>query len=417
MKFSSSRSKSTSFKIQKGPQVFLDRNTSFINMDPLQAILDTDPYVSIGRLGAGAYGIVDKVEKRDNPGIVYARKSVRMSGRDSEIFVQAANNEVRILRRLQHRHIVKILEVYTHGRELSIVMLQVADLDLQRYLDHADVATGPQKESLRSLMIRWPGCLIQAIDYLHEMRVKHKDLKPDNILVKGDQVIIADFGISKDLIDEATTKTLNYGPRGTPEYMAPETFEDERRGRSVDIFALGCIFLEIATIVIGPPGSLKRFSDYRGSRGASAYCRNPMKIVQWIWHLWGLWDQYGVLRQKRKIKINKLMEHGAAIYDLAFFMLDPDPKKRITSRQLDAITHASYLYFHHSINALACELCRSGVVVDEPNLPLHSVYKDTDDLIHPKTPEEALSGPDIAEDWEAVKRLWLQEHMWWDVET
>lgn len=53
-----------------------------------------------------------------------------------------------------------------------------------------------------------PGCLIQAIDCLHQMRVKHRDLTPANLLIMGDQILIADFGVSKDLIDEETTASL-----------------------------------------------------------------------------------------------------------------------------------------------------------------------------------------------------------------
>jgi serine/threonine protein kinase len=62
---------------------------------------------------------------------------------------------------------------------------------------------------------------MQAIDYLHKMRVKHRDLKPENIQVMGDQVLISDFGVSKDLIDEETTASLTgAAPAGTPLYWA-----------------------------------------------------------------------------------------------------------------------------------------------------------------------------------------------------
>jgi len=46
------------------------------------------------------------------------------------------------------------------------------------------------------------------------MRVKHKDLKPANILVKVGQVLTADFGVSKDLIDEETTAGMTGAERG-----------------------------------------------------------------------------------------------------------------------------------------------------------------------------------------------------------
>lgn len=109
--------------------------------------------------------------------------------------------------------------------------------------------------------------------YLHEMRVKHRDLKPENILVIGDQVLISDFGVSKGLIDEETTASLTgAAPTGKPLYWAPEIDPlsetlGYRRGQAVDIFALGCIFLEMATIFIAPLGFRTRFTQHREASG------------------------------------------------------------------------------------------------------------------------------------------------------
>ena len=47
-----------------------------------------------------------------------------------------------------------------------------------------------------------------------------------------------------------------------------------------------------------------------------------------------------------------------------------------------------------------------------PNLPIHSQYKDGIDLNYPLNPEEAL-GTEVAVSWEEAKRLWLRSHMWW----
>lgn len=382
---------------------------------PLQALLDGDPYKSIGLLGHGAYGIVDKVERRSKPGVIFARKTVRVSGPNGPSNLQTAQNEARVIRRLKHQHIISILELYTHRNELSIIMLQVADLDMEKYLDLADSVTEEkQRYAIRLPMQMWPGCLIQAIDYLHEMRVKHKDLKPSNILVKDNHVLIADFGISKDLVDEETTASLiTHRPSGTPMYMAPEVTRSSSRGRAVDIFSLGCIFLEIATVIMAAPGSLKRFSEFREIDGHRAYSGCPMKLVQWIWHLWGYWDQYCQLIRRRQLPYDDFLQHGAAVYDLAFLMLDPEPKTRITSRQLVSMMHARELYYRGSIKSKACEDCGEGPVIVQSNLPLHSVYKATDNLLHPETPEAALE-TNIAANWDEVKRLWLEHHMWWD---
>ncbi len=129
----------------------------------------------------------------------------------------------------------------------------------------------------------------------------------------------------------------------------------------------------------------------------------------------GLLGSVRQLKQLRKSRYDDFLEHGVAVYDLAFLMLDHDPKTRITSRQLVATIHAQKLYYQSSIKSKACEECGNGPVIVQPNLPLHSVYKATGKLDHLETPEAALE-TDIASSWEEVKRLWLKEHMWWDAQ-
>lgn len=114
------------------------------------------------------------------------------------------------------------------------------------------------------------------------------------------------------------------------------------------------------------------------------------------------------------MKYDEFIEHGSSVYDLAFCMLDPNPKTRITSRQIVAMVHAQELYFRGSIKALACEDCGCGPVMKQTNIPLHSIYKDNEYLAHPDPPEIALGSDLVASDWEGVKRVWLKEHMWWD---
>lgn len=181
--------------------------------DQLSGILETDPYVSLKLLGQGSYGFVDKVESKSNPGPVFARKTVRISGRYRERNLRTALNEARILRRLDHRHIVRILELYICQNNLSIIMLEVGDCNMKKYLEDVDTMGDKSKrDAMRITLQMWPGCLIQAIDYLHEMRIKHKDLRPENLIIKGDQIWVADFGISKDLIDEETSATAVLTP-------------------------------------------------------------------------------------------------------------------------------------------------------------------------------------------------------------
>ena len=209
---------------------------------------------------------MDTVKKVNQPSAVFARKTIRVtSGKNREAQLKSVEEEFKILHRLRHEHVMAVLEIYSYRNKLSIIMLDIADIDIKEYLEKLDDVS-LETERLRMMLPlpTWPGCLIQAIDYLHEMKVKHKDLKPANILVKGSKVIITDFRITKDVIDEETTASLiSGGAQGSPMYIAPEINLGQQRGRAVDIFSLGCIFLEIATCLVAGPGARARFSDHR----------------------------------------------------------------------------------------------------------------------------------------------------------
>jgi serine/threonine protein kinase len=82
------------------------------------------------------------------------------------------------------------------------------------------------------------------------MKVRQKDIKPANILVIRGRVLLADFGISKDFIDQQNKASSNSNNNiSTRIYSAPEILsKGHRRGRAADIYSLGCIFQEISLL-------------------------------------------------------------------------------------------------------------------------------------------------------------------------
>ncbi|OCL04927.1 kinase-like protein, partial [Glonium stellatum] len=213
------------------------------------------PFVHLENLGYGRFGVVDKVERsysKDNE--VYARKTIRTSYYNSQKQMEKIMAEIKIVRKLQHPHIVNVVATYQANREFGIIMQPVADMDLGEYLAETDSLPEGAPSNLEWLarcnrLKRWMRCLVQAMEYIHGERIRHKDLKPANILVQGENIHITDFGVAKDLMDEATTASLGtLGERGTPMYCAPELYsEGQRRGRATDMFSLGCITLEMVT--------------------------------------------------------------------------------------------------------------------------------------------------------------------------
>ena len=89
--------------------------------------------------------------------------------------------------------------------------------------------------------------ICEALHYMHEHDVVHRDLKPDNVMICNDGTIrIMDFGIAK-----SEGRRLTFGgftpAMGTPDYMAPEQVRGKRGDPRTDIYSLGAILYEMVT--------------------------------------------------------------------------------------------------------------------------------------------------------------------------
>lgn len=86
--------------------------------------------------------------------------------------------------------------------------------------------------------------ILCGVNYLHLKKVLHRDLKTENILIGGDgRIKIADFSISKTV-----TEFCDFNGMGTPLYLAPELFRHEEYTELCDVWSIGVIFYEMATL-------------------------------------------------------------------------------------------------------------------------------------------------------------------------
>ncbi|KAK0122545.1 hypothetical protein ONS96_009587 [Cadophora gregata f. sp. sojae] len=248
-------------------------------------------------LGRGASADVHEVVCR---GVKIARKQIFCSRR---MKIEDVKRELEILRKLDHKHVVTLLGSYTQRMVLGILLYPAAVCDLGVYLDELDEDLRSGNSELGEAMSkicerlgipenlyhakerlsRIYGCLANAVQYLHDSDVRHKDLKPRNILLdRNDGLFVTDFGLSRDTTD-ASTSVTNGIERGTYKYCAPEVARYEPRGRAADIYSLGCVFLEINTVY--RKLSLVEFDTFRTKDEDHSFQNSPEKLKEWMTRL------------------------------------------------------------------------------------------------------------------------------------
>ncbi|CAF1190024.1 unnamed protein product [Didymodactylos carnosus] len=198
-----------------------------------------EDYIKLGKIGEGTYGEVYKV-RHIQSNVYYAMKKIRLESEDNGIPATALR-EISILKELQHRSIIRLCDVILTDERFCLIFEYMA-MDLRKYMSNLD-----SKYMERSLIRSYMHQLLDAIKYLHCHRIIHRDLKPQNLLVDAEGLIkIADFGLARPFCVPFKVYTHEASLIVTLWYRAPEVLlGTQRYGCSVDIWSLGCIFVEM----------------------------------------------------------------------------------------------------------------------------------------------------------------------------
>ena len=151
------------------------------------------------------------------------------------------NREIQIAARLQHPHIVPLLDSgETHGVFYLVMPLIEGETLRARLVREGRL---PVRDVLRIL-----ADVADALAYAHRKGIIHRDIKPDNILLAGRHALVADFGVAK-AVSEALSADRNLTggvALGTPAYMAPEqATADPALDHRVDVYAFGILGYEL----------------------------------------------------------------------------------------------------------------------------------------------------------------------------
>ncbi|GJN11491.1 hypothetical protein PR202_ga29689 [Eleusine coracana subsp. coracana] len=201
----------------------------------------TENFSEKNKLGEGGFGTVYKGILSDGQEIAVKT----LLGRTGHALDQL-HNEVQVLAQLQHKNLVRLLGFCSHQDDTLLVYEYIKNGSLDNFLFDKSKGNALHWELQYNIIIG----IAKGILYLHEdssMRIIHRDLKANNILLSDDmEPKIADFGLAKLLV-EGHTRTQTARAVGTLGYMAPEYAMHGRVSPKIDIFSFGVLVLEIVT--------------------------------------------------------------------------------------------------------------------------------------------------------------------------
>lgn len=201
-------------------------------------------YVLDEIIGQGGFGYVFKAHRKSDNSI-FAVKTMLPSFGDLSA-EEAFKNEIQSAARVKSENIIRyefvhngdnfpelppyIIMEYADGGTLGSILKQRRQaseaFELFALLDIFKQLTNGMSEINRTLV--------------------HRDIKPDNILLCGNTLKISDFGLSK--IAAENTRTMTFKGGGTPLYMAPEAWDFSKNTIQMDIYSMGIVFYELATL-------------------------------------------------------------------------------------------------------------------------------------------------------------------------
>ena len=151
-------------------------------------------------------------------------------------------SEIRTTARLQHPHILPLLDSGAADGLLFYVMPYVAGETLRGRLER-------ERQLPLDDAIRIAREVADALGAAHALGIVHRDIKPDNILLQGDHAVVADFGIALAVQQAGGQRLTQTGlSLGTPQYMSPEQAMGDRAvDARTDIYALGAVTYEMFT--------------------------------------------------------------------------------------------------------------------------------------------------------------------------
>jgi len=205
----------------------------------------TKKYILGDYLASGGCGTVMTCTLKDNPDKgIFILKYINLAELTKNK-AAGSEREARLMARLRHVNIVKLVDVFECDEKLHLIMEHCDGGDLRtRIRQKINSQEYFSYENIRLWMIQ----LCQALNVIHEAEIVHRDIKPENIFLSGptDTIKIGDLGISRSIDVESGQRAKTR--IGTPRYVSPEVLRGDEYGFPTDIWSLGILLCEICTL-------------------------------------------------------------------------------------------------------------------------------------------------------------------------
>jgi len=215
------------------------------------AFLNIPGYQIVAKIGEGGMGIVYEARREQSNERVAIKTIIPVAGASTRR-VQLFNREMKVHADLQHPRIVRYLESGEHAGQFFFAMEYV---DCVRLDEVVKDLPKPQRIELYCGLV----CqILEALEFAHERKLVHRDLKPGNILIeRRDNRLhakLADFGLAKNFESAGLSQlTADDEIRGTPAFMPWEQLQRSRYAKpTVDLYAAAATLFYF--IVGRPPG-------------------------------------------------------------------------------------------------------------------------------------------------------------------
>nr|KAI8747118.1 testis-specific serine/threonine-protein kinase 3-like [Biomphalaria glabrata] len=248
-----------------------------------RAVLAKNGYLVRKTLGNGSYSKVKLAISLNKSKSLVAVKIVDRNKAPKDFQTKFLPRELDIWPGLRHPNIIKVLDAFDDGRRVYMILEYAENGDVLRYIQKVGAL-------VESLAKGWTWQLCDAVRYLHELNITHRDLKLENLLLdKAYNIKLCDFGFVKG----DCTPNLSQTYCGSKSYAAPEILKGEPYDpKKADMWAIGVILYIFVT------GKMP-FDESRGNSGVL----EEQKKLEFPW------QKYKKVTSEERALVLKLFTH------------------------------------------------------------------------------------------------------------